>query len=96
MPKKATYIGCLCEPHGDFPPSPINSAASTVFIEGKPAARVGDILVPHTNPIGITHFPIIVMGSSTVFIEGKPAARVGDNTNCGSKIMNGASTVTIG
>lgn len=60
MTKKATTIGCICEPHGSWPPSPI------------------------------------AMGSSTVFIEGKAAARVGDNVSCGSKILNGSSTVIIG
>lgn len=96
MSKNATTIGCICEPHGDWPPSPIITSASTVTIEGKLAARVGDILVPHVNWIGIVHAPLISAGSSTVFIEGKAAARIGDSVNCGSKIMNGSSTVIIG
>lgn len=96
MSKNATTIGCLCEPHGDWPPSPIITSASTVTIEGKLAARVGDTLAPHVNGKGVVHSPSISAGSSTVFIEGKAAARIGDNVSCGSKIMNGSSTVIIG
>lgn len=96
MSKNATTIGCICEPHGSWPSSPIISSASTVFIEGKLAARVGDTLAPHVNHKGIVHSPTISAGSSTVFIEGKAAARIGDSVNCGSKIMNGSSTVIIG
>ena len=38
----------------------------------------------------------VLTGSSTVFIEGKAAARIGDTTDCGSKLLTGASTVNIG
>ena len=45
--------------------------SSDVFINGKPAARLGDK----------TNCGVVVRGSSNVFINGKPMARVGDNTS---------------
>ena len=63
----------------------------SVLIEGKPAARMGDICAcvpPAPN--------IIIMGSSSVFIGGKPAARLGDSVAHGGLIFSGALTVNIG
>jgi uncharacterized Zn-binding protein involved in type VI secretion len=62
----------------------------TVFIEGLPAARQGDMLICTGPP------DTIAMGSTTVFIGGKPAARIGDSTAHGGKIVAGAGTVMIG
>jgi uncharacterized Zn-binding protein involved in type VI secretion len=48
-----------------------------VFIDGKPAAVLGD----KTNCGGIT-----IGGAGNVFINGKPAARTGDlTTGCAGK-----------
>jgi uncharacterized Zn-binding protein involved in type VI secretion len=68
-----------------------------VFIEGLPAARLGDLhLCAISVPPG-PHPPTpIVTGSATVFIEGQPAARTGDIAACGSPILIGAPTVEIG
>lgn len=94
---KATFLTGLSGPHDGWSGSPIITAASTVFIEGKAAARVGDIAGNHYRPLSDPHIlPKISIGSSTVFIEGKAAARIGDNLECGSKIITGASTVEIG
>ena len=72
----------------DTAPSTIASAcASTVFINGKPAAVVGS---QDTTPSPITS------GSSTVNIEGKPSARVGDPLANGSTIQSGSPDVMVG
>ena len=72
----------------DTVPSTIASAvASTVFINGKPAAVVGSQ--------DITPSPI-TQGSSTVNIEGKAAARVGDPLANGSSVQSGSPDVNIG
>ena len=69
----------------------VSQGASTVFIAGLPAARVGDICICVGPPAPI------VMGSLTVLIEGSPAARVGDMTGHGGAILPpGCPTVLIG
>lgn len=63
---------------------------STVFIEGKPAATVGDSCLCNG---GIDE---IVSGSTGVFIEGREAARQGDRCAHGGVIIGGSATVFIG
>lgn len=74
--------------------------ATTVLIEGLPAARMGDpftcpqvtVIVPHVGGV-------IVGGSATVLVEGRPAARVNDTGACNGpscRIATGASQVSIG
>ena len=63
---------------------------TTVLIEGKPAARIGDL----ATCVGPTD--IIITGETTVLIGGKPAARIGDTTMHGGVIVTGASAVVIG
>lgn len=69
----------------------VSQGATTVLVEGLPAARVGDICICVGPPAPI------VLGSFTVLIEGSPAARVGDMTAHGGAIIPpGALTVLIG
>ncbi len=76
------------------------SGAPTVFINGRPAARVGDqILTPRVEPQRPCVGGPIVSGSATVFIGGKPAARMGDLavTACGPEaIVTGSPNVVVG
>jgi uncharacterized Zn-binding protein involved in type VI secretion len=61
---------------------PIVSGSSTVAINGRPAARSGDVGV-HAACSGPNVFEIIG-GDSEVLIDGRPAARFGDPTrHCG-------------
>ena len=94
---KASFVTSVSI-HNGYTSSILQSGSSTVFIEGKPAARVGDLFLQHVllSLPHTVHIPLIQSGSSTVFIEGKPAARVGDLLNCGGNILSGASTVDIG
>jgi len=80
----------------------ISVGLPTVLIEGRPAARVGDM---HTcslvNILGDPHVggPILPPGSPTVLIGGMPAARMGDLAQCNGptdSIAMGAPTVLIG
>ncbi|GAA0509772.1 PAAR domain-containing protein [Tatumella terrea] len=71
----------------------IINGASTVFINGLPAAvavisQAGCSLSHGTAPV--------VTGSGTVFIEGVAAARVSDMTGCGAVICTGAGNVFMG
>ena len=62
-------------------PYVIMTGSTDVLVNGKPAARLGDVSTPHLFPAGIicpTHVVPIVFGSLSVLINGKPAARVGD------------------
>ena len=61
-----------------------------VFIEGKPAARLGDLLQCAGPPDAFTQ------GSPKVFIGGKPAARITDALAHGGKIPVGAIKTFIG
>lgn len=71
---------------------PIKKGCDTVEIEGKAAARVGDI----AKCDGDGPDPI-AKGSATVMIGGPPAARVSDQMSHGGKIVGpGASKVLIG
>ncbi|MEN6358288.1 MAG: PAAR domain-containing protein [Armatimonadota bacterium] len=69
----------------------IITAASRTFINGKPAARKGDL---HSCPMhGITP---IISGSDRLLIEGQPAARVGDSAACGAVITSGSPDTSAG
>lgn len=81
------------------PGGTIVSGASTVFIGGLPAARVGD------QVLGPQIVGVIVDGSTNVFIGGLPAARIGSAV-AGSHpptgqaitgtVVTGANAVIIG
>lgn len=61
---------------------PITTGSPNVFVNGRPAARVGDIGV-HAACCGPNTFKII-SGDSQVLINGRPAAKIGSQTNhCG-------------
>lgn len=77
----------------------IASASGDVTINGRGAARVGDISAPHLRPGGkfcVVHAAPIVSGSSSVLINGRPAARVGDPLGACTRVATGSSDVVIG
>ena len=60
----------------------IVTAAFRTYVNGRPAARLGDL---HLCPMhGIN--PIVTADPDT-FIEGRPSARLGDLTACGAVIV---------
>jgi uncharacterized Zn-binding protein involved in type VI secretion len=72
--------GCQACPHPTV--GPIISGSPNVFINGKPAARVGDRGV-HAACCGPNTFEIIG-GDGQVLINGRPAAKIGSPTqHCG-------------
>jgi uncharacterized Zn-binding protein involved in type VI secretion len=68
----------------------ILEGSSTVFINGKPAARVGDKV---GGPEGGGK---IASGMETVFIEGRPAAQLFDLTDAGDYIGEGSPDTVAG
>lgn len=65
--------------------------AATVFVEGMPAARMGDAAQCRTGDV-----QTVAAGSPTVFVEDQPAARLGDATAHGGTITSGSATVHFG
>jgi uncharacterized Zn-binding protein involved in type VI secretion len=68
----------------------IGPGATSVLIEGVPAAVKGD----RCSCIGVPD--TILTGSSGVWIEGRPAARIGDGCAHGGLISTGCTSVLIG
>ena len=73
--------GCPACPHPVV--GPIQTGSHTIFINGQPAARVGDTGV-HAACCGPNTFTIAT-GDSTVLINGRPAAQIGQSIthHCG-------------
>ena len=69
----------------------ILTAATRTLVEGKPVARMGDLVL-----CGKHGLQPIILGSSTVFAEGKPVARVGDIAACGARILAGSTRTQAG
>ncbi|MGL4917249.1 MAG: type VI secretion system PAAR protein [Aeromonas allosaccharophila] len=95
MSKNAAKVGDIGTDHDGFHPTAITAGSPDVFIDGIPAARVGDPLAPHDKPNHPPHPRTIASGSSTVIINGKAAALTGGSVDCGGVII-GSGTVFIG
>ena len=95
LSKKAAKIGDIGTDHDGFHPTAITAGSPDVFIDGIPAARVGDPLAPHDKPNNPPHPRSIASGSSTVFVNGKPLAITGGAVDCGGVII-GSGTVIVG
>ncbi len=70
----------------------IITGSDTTSINGKPAARVGDL---HTCSIPGHGVTSITSGSKSVMIEGSSAARVGDSVGCGAVIVSGSPDTEV-
>ncbi len=93
----AARKGDMCSGHGCWPPRASTSGSPNVFINGKPALRVGDSWAAHTCPsIPETHASTQAGGSSTVFVNGRGLARIGDAVACGSSVASGSTNVFAG
>ncbi|MDF8330901.1 type VI secretion system PAAR protein [Aeromonas salmonicida] len=95
MSKHAAKVGNIGTDHEGFYPTPITAGSPDVFIDGIPAARVGDPLAPHDKPNHPPHPRKIASGSSTVLVNGKPLAITGGAVDCGGVII-GSGTVIVG
>ena len=76
----------------------IATASADVIINGRGAARVGDVSTPHLRPGSPCpgHVAPISKGSSSVFINGRSAARVGDPLSSCTRVATGSGDVIIG
>lgn len=95
MSKALVLLGDLGSDHEGFPPTPVIAGSPDVMVDGRPAARVGDPLAPHSKPKHSPHPRTITGGSATVMINGKPAAVTGGAISCGG-VTVGSGSVVIG
>ena len=65
----------------------IVTGASRTFVNGRPAARMGDL---HVCPLPFHGYTPSVTGDEDTFIEGRPSARIGDIAACGAVIATGS------
>ncbi|MBW6392591.1 type VI secretion system PAAR protein [Billgrantia antri] len=93
MGRKFVLVGDIGTDHDGFPPTPVTAGSPTVLIDGKPAARLGDPLAPHSKPDSPPHPRAIAEGSGTILIDGKPAALTGHAVSCGGVVIGSASSV---
>jgi len=70
----------------------IVSATQRTLVDGRPAARMGDL---HACPVPFHGVTRIVSGASKTLVEGRPAARVGDVTGCGAVIVSGSNRTLV-
>jgi uncharacterized Zn-binding protein involved in type VI secretion len=91
--KKVVLLGDIGTDHNGFPPTPVTAGSPDVLIDGKPVARVGDPLAPHSKPKHPPHPRAIASGSSTVLINGIPAAVTGSAVSCGGVTIGSGSAV---
>ena len=91
MAHKFVLVGDIGTDHEGFPPTPVIEGSPTVMIDGKPVARQGDALAPHTRPNDSPHPRQIAEGSATVMIDGKPAALTGHEVDCGGVVIGSAT-----
>lgn len=65
------------------------SATSATIVEGKPAARIGDLVACPIPGHGVCP---IVSGDATSVVDGRPQARQGDKTACGATLISTQGT----
>jgi uncharacterized Zn-binding protein involved in type VI secretion len=82
--------------HGCFPPRMTTAGSSDVFINGKPAHRVGDPYAVHGCGTCSPHGGVGSAGSGSVFTNGRAQRRVGDAVSCGGVAAVGSGDVFIG
>ncbi|WP_111498571.1 MULTISPECIES: type VI secretion system PAAR protein [Marinobacter] len=94
MAKNVVLLGDIGTDHEGYPPTPVIAASSTVLMDGKPVARQGDPLAPHTKPHHPLHPRKIAGGNGTVLVEGKPIALTGHAVDCGGVVIGSGSGVS--
>ena len=73
----------------------IVAGASTVLVQGRPAARLGDAHI-EPPPWAGHGAQSVASGSGTVFAEGRPMAREGDSAVCGARLLPTQGSVRVG
>ena len=94
-----TGDGCYPPTIGTVPPPPIPPATTpappNVFVNGIPAHKQGDVMLPQVCG-GVPRTDVAGVGSLTVRINGVSAMRIGDPLVPGGKFAEGSHNVFIG
>ncbi|MGP9633797.1 PAAR domain-containing protein [Halomonas sp. AOP43-A1-21] len=90
----AHRLGDMCTGHGCYSPRPNIEGSPNVFVNGKPAHRVGDAWAVHCCGSSC-HGGQAATGSPNVFVNGKPKCRIKDAVNCGSMMATGSPNVFV-
>lgn len=85
----------MCTGHLCYPPRPAIEGSDDVVIEGRPALRNGDRFFIHCCG-NSCHPGSLSQGSSTVTVNGRGIGYIGCAVDCGSALMTGSNTVTVG
>ncbi len=91
MGKKVVLLGDLGMDHQGFPPTPVIAGSTTVLMDGKPIARVGDPLAIHSKPKHSPHPRAVAGCEPTVLVDGKPVALTGHTVTCGGTLVGSGS-----
>lgn len=91
-----TRLNDKCTGHDACPPVPLVEGSPNVYLNGRPAGRIGVHYSVHGCISHSAHQDVITAGSSKVFINGKPAARIGDAVSLGGAVQDGSDNVFIG
>lgn len=76
----------------------VAKGACSVLVNGSPAVRIGDLVIPHPPYKGPHKVPSpILTGSCTVLAEGQPmAAQFISKAACGDVFITGSCDVQVG
>ena len=91
-----TRKGDNCTGHDACPPRPSIEGEPTVTVSGREMMRVGHGYDLHGCPAHAPHGAVLADGAPHASLTGKPIGRIDDPVSCGSKVMEGEPTVTIG
>lgn len=95
MPK-VILMGDIGTEQEGYRSSTVIEGSTTVAINDRKVARVGDSLEPYTDGNHTPHQRRITTGSSSVFIDGKPVALEGSKADDGGVLLSSQITVIIG
>ena len=72
-----------------------NTKVTSVIVEGRPVATLGDMVSAHGEAPHISAF-LTIGCSASVVAEGQPVAMVGTKASCMHSVNRGSFTVNVG
>lgn len=96
MPAVHRALVDKCTGHGCYPGRLTTAGSSDVWINNRPAHRIGDPYATHGCGDCTPHGGVGSAGSSSVFVNGRALRRIGDAVSCGGVAASGSSDVFAG
>lgn len=81
-----SFNGAMTTGHGPYPPTPIQSTQTKMFVNGLAVLVNGDVANPHGHP-GIAQ---CIATTTKLFIQGKAVVRIGDSLTDGDTVAQGS------